>query len=153
MSIHKLATLQKSDVGLEVFLALPRDAYLTCVNNGYVSAKLAAFTDTRFLVLRDCAKAAEERGRVLYCAGGVIRDHAMKLLRIQFSHRGFDAYAGRAQGQEEFCLPALYKLITLTQHGVWAFHGNLPLHLVSQDGDVLIHSEWRSCFKRRFDDI
>jgi hypothetical protein len=69
------------------------------------------------------------------------------LLRSKFSQKGFFKYATKMLGPEDAFSVMLHKITfpgdkANTDYGVWAFHGDLPLHERAEDGQVLIASEW-----------
>jgi hypothetical protein len=90
---------------------------------------------------------AVQRANSLFAKTTVVDKSTVFLLRSKFSQKGFVKYATKTLGPEDAYCPMLYKITfpgdtANTDYGVWAFHGDLPLHERAEDGQVLIESEW-----------
>ena len=143
MEIEPVAPLQRPDVALEIFLAL----HPGVLGTGVVPRRTYAATRKTYIGLRENRDAAVDRAMQLFDKGGLMERPTLRLLRIQFSHKGFAHYATRVRGPDEAFAPMFYKIIypndtSGRDYGAWAFHGDLPLQKSSEDGQVLIACEW-----------
>ena len=149
MEIDTVAPLQMPDGVLVSFLAVHPDDYEGVVETGLVPwLDYAAEHDT-YIGLRENGDDAVALTMELFGEGSFMETGPIRLLRIQFSHKGFAYYATRVLGPEEAFAPMLYKIIypyetSGQDYGAWAFHGDLPLQHSAEDGHVLITSEWTS---------
>ena len=141
----RIATV--ADGALELFLAVHPDDYPGVVETGVVPRRHYAATHKTYIGLRENRDAAADRAMKLFDKGCPMEKGTLRLLRIQFSYKGFAQYSTRVLGPEEAFAPMLYKIIypydkSCKDYGAWAFHGDLPLQQIAEDGQVLIASEW-----------
>ena len=111
-------------------------------------ARLASFSATTqdYIGLRKDKEEALERGMKLWNKNDDLDKATLKLLRIQFSHKGFSKYANQDLGEKHSFSTMFYKHVysrdKSKDYGAWAFHGDLPLEETDADGHWLIVSEW-----------
>jgi hypothetical protein len=147
MEIESMVSLQMQDVAFEAFLAVHKDDHLTCESTGAVPRRLYSGNHKSYIGLRTDKTAAVERAVMLFGKKCHVQKDTILLLRIQFSYQGFTKYATTTLGYDEAFAPMFYKITypkdtSGTDYGVWAFHGDLPLHERAEDGQVLIACEW-----------
>ena len=147
MEIVPVAPLQRPDVALELFLAVHPDDHPGVLGTGVVPRRTYAATRKTYIGLREKRDAAVDRAMQLFDKGCSMERPTLRLLRIQFSHKGFAHYATKVRGPDEAFAPMFYKIIypndtSGKDYGAWAFHGDLPLQHSDEHGHVLITSEW-----------
>ena len=147
MAFEPVAPLQSSDVALELFLAVHPEDHPGVLATGVLSRRIYAATYKSYIGLRGNRDAAVDRAMKLFDKGWFMDKSTLRLLRIQFSHRGFAHYATRVLGPDEAFATMFYKIVYSNDrsgkdYGAWAFHGDLPVQKTADDGQVLIASEW-----------
>ena len=146
MPIGPQALLDPKDVSGTWLLAVP--PWLVGPVEQDRIARLESFSATtqNYIGLRKSEDEALDRGMKLWNQSGNLNKSTLKLLRIQFSHRGFSKYGNHDLGADHSFSTMFYKNVYTKyndkDYGAWCFHGNLPLEEYDDDDQWLIVSEW-----------
>ena len=146
-AFQPVAPLEAAEVAGEYYLSVHQDDHTDVVKTGFVLLRTYSATRKTYIGLRKDRDAADDRAMQLFDKGSSIEKSTLKLLRIQFSHRGLAHYATKVHGADAAFATMFYKIVysndySGTDYGAWAFHGDLPLQQRAEDGQVLIASEW-----------
>ena len=131
----------------EAYLAVCKGDQAMCEMEKKVPRRIYAATGKTYIGLRIHPEAAVDRANCLFGKATVVDKSTVFLLRSKFSQRGFVKYATKTLGPEDAYSVMLHQITfpgdkANTDYGMWAFHGDLPLHERAEDGQVLIASEW-----------
>jgi len=130
----------------EWYLAVHCDDEALIRSKELLPMRLYGATNKSYLGLRETGLGAVERLETFLKGRATFDRRDIRVLRFQFSAQGFAKYALQSRtGTADAWAPMLHKM--LYKQGdidwqAWAFHGDLPLHEISEDGHVLLSSQW-----------
>ena len=130
--------------GFTLFLAVHRDLQAAFVTNGHVSPALVT-PGRNYVGLREDWYQAVLRA-YHWSKGVEVTSKTHILLKVHFSDAAFLHYATTSAGYENNFSPVLFKKVYDKYTGdwkVWHFVGNLPMHLETSPGVLLVSSEWK----------
>ena len=116
--------------------------------HGFVPRRIYTASHKSYISLREKVAEAKVRAQELFDSKCAIDEETFLLLRIQFTHKGLSHYATTSSTSVvPPGTPFLYKLAypndKVKDWGAWAFHADLPLKHINDNGDVLLECEWQ----------
>ena len=139
--------LEAADMAGEWFLSVyPTDVEKITQENS-VPLHIYGATGKAYIGFRETAEAADDRAMQLFRTDRKLIRANLRLLKIQFSHKGFSHYAMNKLGVDHAFATMFHKNTyrqdrTGTDWGAWSFYGNLPLLQSDEKGNLLIVTEW-----------
>ena len=114
---------------------------------GVVPRRIYTASHKSYISLRETVAEAKVRAQELFAYTSSL-DETFLVLRIQFTHKGFCHYAtSSSTSVVPPGTPLLYKLAypndKVKDWGAWAFHADLPMQHINDNGDVLLNCEWQ----------
>ena len=148
MALQPPVQLEAAEVAGEWLLSVhPEDVPVVCATQTVPLFRYAA-TGKFYIGLRKDEGQADDRAmQLLHKKDGSLTRSSLKLLRFQFTHKGFSYYANKLLGQDYAFCPMFYKNVysrdnTGIDYGAWSFHGDLALVQRDEAGHLLIVSDW-----------